>query len=70
MREHAFGKRLKEERMGKGLTQRQLSNEINISQSVIALWETKKREPNLDTLIMIAKFFDVTTDYLLGLTDF
>jgi len=70
MREHKFGERLKEERTVKGLTQRGLSNEINIAQPVIALWETKKREPNLDTLIMIAKYFKVTTDYMLGLTDY
>jgi len=64
-----FNKRLKELRQGLSLLQKQLASELGFSQACIAKWETGKREPSLDDLIKIAKYFGVTTDYLLGLED-
>ena len=45
----------------------QLSKETGLSQSAIAKWELGKTEPTASAIITLAKFFDETTDYILGL---
>lgn len=64
-----FKEKLKELREESKLLQKQLSAELGVSQVTIARWETGNREPDFDILIKIAKYFKVTTDYLLGLED-
>ena len=51
------------------LSQMQLSLKTGLSQSAIAKWELGKTEPTATAIIMLAKFFNETTDYLLGLDD-
>lgn len=65
-----FGKKLKELRIEKNLSQKEFGNKIGATQSTIAKWESGDREPSFDILILISKFFKVSTDYLLGLEDF
>ena len=64
-----FGERLKELRAGKNLSQMQLANILQISQSAIAKWELGKTEPTASAIILIAKFFNETTDYIFGVVD-
>ena len=64
-----FGEKLKELRKEKGLTQKELAQFLDSAQSAIVYWEKNQQEPNISTLKKIAIFFDVTTDYLLGLED-
>ena len=64
-----FKDRLKELRIEKGLSQMQLAIKLNISQSAIAKWELGKTEPTSSAIIAVAKFFDETTDYVLGVED-
>ena len=64
-----FKDRLKELRIEKGLSQMQLAIKLNISQSAIAKWELGKTEPTSSAIITVAKFFDETTDYVLGVED-
>lgn len=64
-----IGERIKEIRQEKGLTQTELANKIGISQAGITKWETGDRDPSTDCVILLAKFFDVTTDFLLGVDD-
>jgi len=64
-----FSERLKELRTEKGLTQQQLANATGISQNAIAFWENEKRLPIVNAVIVLAKFFNVTTDYILGIKD-
>lgn len=64
-----FKERLKELRQQKNLSQMQLALKLNISQSAIAKWELGKTEPTASAIITLAKFFNETTDYLLGLED-
>ena len=64
-----LGKRLKELREEKGLTQKQLSNELNINSVTYLHYEKEQREPPLSLLADIAKFYNVSVDYLLGLED-
>jgi transcriptional regulator with XRE-family HTH domain len=58
---------LKDLRIEKGLSQAQLAKRLNVSQTAIAKWETGKSQPTASLIIAIADFFDVSTDYLLGL---
>ena len=56
-------KRLRKER---GLTQSDLAKILNISVSAYGNYELGQRTPTPDSLLKLAKFFNVTTDYLLG----
>lgn len=69
MNKQTFGQRLKEVRSEKKITQIALAEKLNVDKSTIAKYETDKIEPSISMLIELAKFFDVSTDYLLGLTD-
>lgn len=62
-----FGTRLKELRLGAGLTQLQLAQRMGITKSVISFYELSERSPSPDVLIRLARIFHVSTDYLLGL---
>ena len=64
-----FAERLKELREEKGLTQSQLTNELDgqITRSAIGLWEKGKRTPSLEAAIVLAIYFNVTLDYLAGI---
>ena len=64
-----FEQRLKELRQEKSLSQAQLAEALEVSQRSISSWETGFRQPDFATLEKIAKYFDVSADYLLGLAD-
>ena len=66
-----FAERLKELRIGAGLTQKQLSDELSgkIDQSSIARWEQGVRIPMLDAAMILAEYFGVSLDYLSGMED-
>ena len=56
-------------RIEKGLTQKQLANELNVLERTVSYLEQGKRECDFDTLIKIAAFFYFSLDYLLRSTD-
>ena len=62
-----FADRIKELRIEKGLTQRTLAEQTGLSQSAIKHWENDDRVPNAEAVVILAKFFDVSADYLLGI---
>lgn len=62
-----FGITLKNLRTSKQLTQAQLAQRLGLTKSVISAYETGLRMPSYDILITIAKIFNVSTDFLLGL---
>jgi len=62
-----LGMRLKELREEQGLTQKQLSNKLNINSVTYLHYEKEQREPPLSLLADIAQFYNVSVDYLLGL---
>ena len=64
-----FAERLKELRLEKGLTQRELSKQTGLCRSAIAFWELCERVPSAEAIIILAKYFGVSADYLLGLED-
>ncbi|WP_438838960.1 helix-turn-helix domain-containing protein [Streptococcus pluranimalium] len=61
-----FASRLKELRKKRGLTQRQIADELSINRVTYTNWEKGNREPSLENVVRLAKLFGVTTDYLLG----
>ena len=65
-----FTARLKELRNDKNLSQVDLAITTGLAQSSIAYWETGQRIPNAKAIIILARFFDVSTDYLLGEKDY
>ena len=64
-----FSERITELRYEKGLSQINFAKILNVTQSTVAKWERGEREPNFEMLVQLAKFFNVSTDYLLGLED-
>lgn len=65
MENNIFGRRLKELRLEKDLSQRKLGEVFNVCNQTVSFWESGSREPDLDTLVRIAHFFDVCLEYLL-----
>lgn len=64
-----FAERLKELRTEKNLTQVELAKATNLSKSAISFWKSGERTPNINAIIVLAKFFEVSADYLIGLED-
>lgn len=60
-----FPNRLKKLRSDSKLTQKQLAEQLNVSQNAVYNWENGKREPNLDMMKKIAKVFDIALYMLL-----
>ena len=65
-----IGQRLKELREEAGLSQSAVAMEIGLNQMSVVNYENGKRLPQADTLRTYAEFFNCTTDYLLGLSDY
>lgn len=64
-----FSERLKELRKEKQLTQQKLADDLGVNRVNITRWEKGNIEPNLETLSLIASYFNVSTDYLIGIED-
>lgn len=65
----SFSQRLRELRLEHKLTQNDLAKVINATRSTIAMYESGKREPNLETIEWFADYFNVDLNYLLGKTN-
>jgi len=61
--------RLTELRKAKKISQKEFSLIINVAQNTVSQWENGKRDPDTETLRKIADYFNVTTDYLLGVSE-
>ena len=64
-----MGEKIKELRKELSCTQSTLANALGVTQDSISLWETGKRIPDTQYVVALARFFEVSTDYLLGLED-
>ena len=62
-------KRLKQLREARHMNQRRLAYELNVSQAMISKYERGEAEPDIGMICSIAKFFHVSADYLVGLSD-
>ena len=57
--------RIQSLRKAKGISQEQLADQIGVSRQAVSKWESEQSTPDLDKIILLSDFFDVTTDYLL-----
>lgn len=64
-----FKERLKEIRTENNVKQVELANFLGVRNTTVSAWETGDNEPDLTTVVKIARYFHVTTDYLLGMDD-
>ena len=64
-----FGEKLKALRTERGLTQEQLAARLYVSRTAVSKWETGGGSPNLDSLQVVARLFDVSVDDLLSTDD-
>ena len=61
-----FSERLKNLRKEKKLSQKKLAQEVKVTRATIGYYENRKRKPDLEKLIKLADFFDVSIDFLAG----
>lgn len=64
---YGLGERLQTLRKKKGLSQKEVSDILGISASIISNYESSERTPSLENLILLAGFYRCSTDYLLGI---
>jgi len=64
-----FSNRLKSLRYTAGITQQELADTINASRRAVIKWEQGKAQPSCDSIAALAVYFNVSADYLLGLTN-
>lgn len=64
-----FASRLRELRKKHTVSQQKLSSYLNFGYTAIANYESGRNQPSLDTVKKIANYFDVTVDYLIGISD-
>lgn len=62
-----FAERLKELREEKDLNQSALAKAAGISVACISRWEKNLRLPNIDSIILLCNFFNVSAGYIIGL---
>lgn len=63
-----LNKRIYELRTSFGWTQVQLAHKLCITKQTVSNWEKDNIQPSIDMLVKLANIFNVSTDYLLGLT--
>ena len=64
-----FNMRLKELRSNNKMTQSKLAQELHIGQNTYSQYETEKHQIPIEMLIKLAKLYNVSVDYILGLTN-
>lgn len=64
-----IGERLAEIRVDNGDTQASLAEKLHVTHFTVSSWEQEKSSPSHEVLVRICKLYQVSSDYLLGLTD-
>ena len=57
--------RIQSLRKAKGITQEQLADAVGVSRQAVSKWESEQSVPDLERVVAMAEYFDVTTDYIL-----
>ena len=65
----AIGERIKALRISKKLTQDEVAHALNVKRETVTRWETGARDIKTEITILLSKYFNVSADYLLGLTE-
>ncbi len=61
--------RIRDLREDRNLTQKELAEYLHVKQNTYSQYENEQRQIPISSLIALAKFYNTSTDYLLGLTD-
>lgn len=61
--------RIKSLRKVKGITQEELADKLGVSRQAVSKWESEQSTPDLERVVIMSEFFEVTTDYILKGTD-
>jgi transcriptional regulator with XRE-family HTH domain len=64
-----LARRIRELRAERELSSERLAGRLEVSHKAVITWEKDRGDPSLANLLALAALFDVTPDYLLGLTD-
>ena len=64
-----FGEKLRELRLERNLTQQELAEKVDLVKATISAYEQGTKYPSIEALIKLCTFFDVSSDYFLGLSD-
>ena len=64
-----FSERLKMLRTENNLSQNALAQKLDLSNASISYWETGKQVPSAEVIYKMSLFFDISADYLLGITN-
>ena len=57
--------RIQSLRKSKGISQEELADKIGVSRQAVSKWESEQSSPDIEKIILLSDYFDVTTDYLL-----
>lgn len=69
MHTNTLGDRIKQLRKEKDLTQEEMADQLSLNRATISNWEIDRASPDAKTIIQLADFFNVTVDYLMGISD-
>ena len=64
-----YHERIKELREDRDKTQKEIEEYLNISQNTYSQYERDRRGISVEVIIKLANYYDVSADYILGLTD-
>lgn len=64
-----LSERLKSLRAEKGIAQQKFADDVGLSAGFVAMIETNRKSVSIETLIIFAEYFKVSSDYLIGLRD-
>lgn len=57
--------RIQSLRKSKGISQEQLADVVGVSRQAVSKWESEQTIPDLEKIVLMSEYFDVTTDYIL-----
>lgn len=57
--------RIQHLRKSRGISQEELADKVGVSRQAVSKWESEQSTPDIEKIILLSEFFDVTTDYLL-----
>ena len=69
MDNYPISERLKKCRNEKGMSQQEIANALNVQRQIISYYETGKRQPNITDIVKLAELYNISADYILGLSD-
>lgn len=57
--------RIQSLRKSKGISQEQLADDLGVSRQAVSRWESEQSTPDMDKIVLMSDYFEVTTDYIL-----